>query len=355
MKNFEIDKYLIKDSKTIFQAIEKINEFSTGQALVLFVIDEHDKILGSITDGDIRRSFLKGIKITDNVSMAMNKEFYFIEENDCENVKKIKKLRLENIRILPIINNHRKIINIVNFSEIKTQLPIDAIIMAGGRGTRLHPYTKDLPKPMLELNKKPIIAHNIDRLIYFGVKNFYVSVNHLKEQIINFLNDYYRNKNIKINFLEEDKPLGTIGSVALQKKYLHDDLLVLNADILTNIDFEDFFLSYQKNHSDMAVGAFNVKIDIPYAVMETKGEIIKSFIEKPSYIYHSNAGIYLFKQKFIKKIPSNQPFDSIDLIDDLIKNENIVSHFPIRGYWLDIGNLQNYRKAQEDIEHIKFD
>ena len=355
MKNFEIDKYLIKNSQTIFQAIEKINNFSHGHTLVLFVVDECNKIIGSISDGDIRRAILKGCNINGNVADAMNPNYCFVEKEDINNVEIIKKFRLEDIRILPIINDQKNIVEIINFSHTKTQLPIDAIIMAGGRGTRLHPYTKDLPKPMLELNKKPIIAHNIDRLIYFGVKNFYVSVNHLKDQIINFLNDYYRNKNIKINFLEEDKPLGTIGSVALQKKYLHDDLLVLNADILTNIDFEDFFLSYKKNQSDMAVGAFNIKIDIPYAVMKTKGEIIKSFVEKPSYIYHSNAGIYLFKQKFIKKIPSNQPFDSIDLIDDLIKNENIVSHFPIRGYWLDIGNLQNYRKAQEDIEHIKFD
>lgn len=348
-------KYLISNSKTIIQAIEKINEFSAGQSLVLFVLNDDDKIIGSVSDGDIRRALIKGYKLSDNIQLSMNKKFNFLKENDKNIIQKIIDLRFENIKIAPVLNSDNQLIEILDFNEKKSLLPVDAIIMAGGRGTRLHPYTKDLPKPMLELNKKPIIAHNIDRLIYFGVKNFYVSVNHLKEQIINFLNDYYKNKNVNINFLQEDKPLGTIGSVALHKNYLHNDLLVLNADILTNIDFEDFFISYQKNNSDMAVGAFNVKIDIPYAVMETKGEIIKSFVEKPSYIYHSNAGIYLVKEKYVKQIPANKAFDAIDLIADLIKNEKIVSHFPIRGYWLDIGNLQNYKKAQEDIGHIKFD
>ena len=348
-------KYLISHKKSIIQAIEKINEFSTGQALVLFVLNDDHKIIGSVSDGDIRRSLIKGCSLNDSITLAMYKDFYFISENEDNVIEKIIKLRHENIRIVPIINKKNNLIEILDFNEKKSLLPIDAIIMAGGRGTRLHPYTKDIPKPMLELNKKPIIAHNIDRLIYFGVKNFYVSVNHLKNQIINFLDSYYKNSPINITLLEEDQPLGTIGSIALQKKYLSDDLLIINADILTNIDFEDFFLSYKKNNSDMAVSAFNVKIDIPYAVMETKGEVIKSFVEKPSFIYHSNAGIYLLKEKYVKQIPTNKAYDAIDLMSDLIKKEKIVSHFPIRGYWLDIGNLQNYKKAQEDIEHIKFD
>lgn len=348
-------KYLIYHTQSIIQAIEKINEFSNGQALVLFVLNAEHKIIGSVSDGDIRRSLIKGCKLNDSIVLAMNKEFNFLEENSGNIIEKIIQLRGENIKIIPILNNKKNLIDILDFNEKKSLLPVDAIIMAGGRGTRLHPYTKDLPKPMLELKNKPIIAHNIDRLIYFGVKNFYISVNHLKEQIINFLNSYYKNSLINITFLQEDQPLGTIGSIAIQKKYQSSDLLIINADILTNIDFEDFFLSYKKNNSDMAVSAFNVKVDIPYAVMETKGEIIKSFVEKPSFIYHSNAGIYLLKEKYVSQIPTHQAYDAIDMMSDLIKKDKIVSHFPIRGYWLDIGNLQNYKKAQEDIEHIRFD
>lgn len=347
-----MDKYTINQNATIIDAVKKINDVSDGQALVLFVLNEANQLIGSLTDGDIRRGLLKGFQLSDNIQKIMFREFHYIK--DLKNTKKIKKLKELDLKIIPHVSEGKKLIKLINLEEIKALLPIDVVVMAGGKGVRLKPYTNDIPKPMLELNKKPIIAHNIDSLISYGVKNFYVSVNHLKEQIKNYLDKYYKDKDVNIRYIEESKPLGTVGSVALVEKFENDDILVINSDVLTNIDFEDFYSNYKDFNDDMSVATFNVKIDIPYAVLETKDKRIKSFIEKPTYTYYSNAGIYLFNQKFVKMIPKNEAYDSIDLIEKMIENNKKVSHFPIRGYWLDIGTAQNYSKAQDDIRYIKF-
>lgn len=350
MKNTEM--YTINEDKTIIEALKKINDFSDGLALVLFIINEHSQIIGSLTDGDIRRAILGGATLNDKVTVAMNKNFHYIK--NLHNYKKIKTLKEQRLKIIPNVTEDKKIIQFINLEELKAILPIDAVIMAGGKGVRLRPYTKDMPKPMLELDKKPIMVHNIDRLMDYGVKNFYISINYLKDQIKTYLNKYYKNKDVNIYYIEEDQPLGTIGSAGLVEKYENDDILILNADILTNIDFEDFYLNYKDFNDDMSVATFNVKVDVPYAVLETKEKRIKSFIEKPTYTYYSNAGIYLLKKSFIKLIPKGKAYDTIDLIDGLIKKGKKVSHFPIRGYWLDIGTVQNYSKAQDDIRYIRF-
>lgn len=348
----KIGKYTIEQNSKIIEALAKINEFSAGQALVLFVLNEKSQIIGSLTDGDIRRALLAGINVDEKVTRAMNKDFHCIK--NILDFQKIKTMKENDIKIIPQVTEDNKIIKIIDLKSIKTILPIDAVIMAGGKGVRLKPYTNDLPKPMLELNKKPIIVHNIDRLITYGVQNFYISVNHLKDQIKNYLNKYYKDEDVNIYYIEEEKPLGTVGSVGLIDGLKNDDILVMNADILTNIDFEDFYLNYKNFNDDMSVATFNVKIDIPYAVMETESKTIKSLIEKPTYTYYSNAGIYLLNKKFIKLIPQGEIYDTIDLIEDMIKNNKKVSHFPIRGYWIDIGTAQNYSKAQDDIRYVKF-
>lgn len=347
-----ITKYTIHQSAKIVDAVRQINDFSDGQALVLFILNDNDQIIGSLTDGDIRRGLLKGFQLSDNIQKIMFQEFHYIK--NLKNTQKIKKMKELSLKIIPHVTEDKKIIKIINLEQIKAILPIDAVIMAGGKGIRLKPYTNDTPKPMLELSNKPIIVHNIDRLISYGIKNFYISVNHLKEQIKKYLDKYYKDKDINIQYIEEDKPLGTIGSVRLVENFENDDILVINADVLTNIDFEDFYLNYKDFKDDMSVATFNVKIDIPYAVLETKEKKIKSFIEKPTYTYYSNAGIYLLNKQFIKLIPKNKSCDTIDLIEKMIKNNKKVSHFPIRGYWLDIGTTQNYSKAQDDIRYIKF-
>ena len=257
-----------------------------------------------------------------------------------------------NLKIVPHVTEDYHLIDFIDLTKLKALVPVDAVIMAGGKGVRLKPYTNDTPKPMLELAGKPILAHNIDRLLAFGVKNIYISVNHLKEQIISYVKEHYKNENIQ--FIEENQPLGTIGSVKLVENWHNDDILIMNADVLTNIDFFDFFVNYKNFKDNMSIATFNIRINIPYGILDTTDKKINSLIEKPSFTYYSNAGIYLINREMLKYIPNNEKFDSTDLMEKLIEENLKVSHFPIRGYWLDIGNAQNYAKAQDDIRYIKF-
>ena len=347
---FNISKHTILCNKSIKYALEKINGFGIDSPLVLFVINSEGAIVGTLTDGDIRRGLVNGVSTEECIVKVMKKDYrYFSNLNDYEKFNEYKNLDL---KIVPLVDENQKLMDLINLTKLRAMLPLDAVIMAGGKGVRLKPYTNDVPKPMLELAGKPILAHNIDRLLNYGIKNIYISVNHLKEQIINYVEENYKGKNI--TFIEENEPLGTIGSVKLVENFKHDDILVMNADILTNIDFYDFFMNYKNFKDDMSVATFNIRINIPYGIFDTSDKKINSLIEKPSFNYYSNAGIYLFKKDVLKYIPENSKFDSTELMERLIEESKKVSHFPIRGYWLDIGNAQNYAKAQDDVRYIKF-
>ena len=347
---FNISKHTILCNKSIKYALEKFNRFGIENPLVLFVINSEGAIVGTLTDGDIRRGLVNGVSTEECIVKVMKKDFrYFSNLNDYEKFNEYKNLDL---KIVPLVDENQKLMDLINLTKLRAMLPLDAVIMAGGKGVRLKPYTNDVPKPMLELAGKPILAHNIDRLLNYGIKNIYISVNHLKEQVINYVEEYYKGKNI--TFIEENEPLGTIGSVKLVENFKHDDILVMNADILTNIDFYDFFMNYKNFKDDMSVATFNIRINIPYGIFDTSDKKINSLIEKPSFNYYSNAGIYLFKKDVLKYIPENSKFDSTELMERLIEESKKVSHFPIRGYWLDIGNAQNYAKAQDDVRFIKF-
>ena len=343
-------KNTISQKKSIRYALEKMSSFKSHEILILFVFDGSGKLVGSLTDGDIRRALLKGVSLDDTVDMAMQKDFKYVK-SICD-YEKINSYKQADLKIIPLVTSDYKLVELIDLNKLKAVVPADAVIMAGGKGVRLKPYTNDTPKPMLELAGKPILAHNIDRLLSFGIKNIYISVNHLKEQIIDYIQSNYKEYNIK--FIEENEPLGTIGSIKLVNDWQNDDILVMNADVLTNIDFYDFFQNYKNFKDNMSIATFNIRINIPYGILDTTDKKINSLIEKPSFTYYSNAGIYLLNRDVIKYIPKNQKFDSTELMEKLIEKNKKVSHFPIRGYWLDIGNAQNYAKAQDDIRYIKF-
>ena len=343
-------EHIINQNETIKTALERINGFRLQQPLVLFVADSQDKITGSLTDGDIRRGLVNGVTLDCPVTNVMHKDFKYVK--DLSDYKKINSYKVMDLKLVPLVTKDFKLVEFIDLRKLKAVIPVDAVIMAGGKGVRLKPYTNDTPKPMLELNGKPIIAHNIDRLLSYGITNIYISVNHLKEKIINYIQKNYSDYNIQ--FIEENQPLGTIGSVKLVDEFKNNDVLVMNADILTNIDFYDFFTNYKNFRDNMSIATFNIRINIPYGILDTTDKKINSLIEKPSFTYYSNAGIYLINKDMLKYIPSGEKFDSTDLMEKLIEKGKKVSHFPIRGYWLDIGNAQNYAKAQDDIRFIKF-
>lgn len=348
MRDFE--KHLILTGTTIRSALSTLDKLA--KHAITFIVDKDNKLKGSLTDGDIRRALIKGASIDQAVDDIIQSHPKFIREHQ-DNTTQILAYRENGFRILPIINEEEKVVGIVNFSELKSYLPLDVIIMAGGQGARLRPLTLDTPKPLLKVGEKPIIEHNIDRLRQYGMKNFWISVNYLGEQIESYFGDGAE-KNIHIQYLWEKKPLGTIGAVAQISNFLHDYILLTNSDLLTNLDYEDFFLQCASNKADMSIATIPYTVQIPYAVLETNQGMVTDFKEKPSYTYYSNAGIYLIKKEHLQLIPKDQHFNATDLMEQLIKMGKTVSSYPLIGYWLDIGKHEDYKKAQEDIKHIKF-
>ena len=342
------EKHLILDDATVFEALAKL-DFLAADA-ILFVIDSERKLLGSLTDGDVRRGLLKGFKTDQSVKDFIQKNPKFISKTNYS-LEDIIKFRNGNFKIIPILDDFGKVINVINFRLFKSYLPVDAVIMAGGRGERLKPLTDSIPKPMLKVGDKPIIEHNIDRLINFGIDDFWISIRYLGDQISDYLGDG-KVKGVEINYLNEDFPLGTIGAVGKIQDFKHNIVLVTNSDILTNINYEDFYLSFVNSGADLSVVTIPYDVSIPYAVLETDNEFVVSFKEKPTYTYFSNGGIYLIKKEILRLIPEDSRFDATELMEEIINKGGKVHSYPLHGYWLDIGKHEDFKKAETDIKHI---
>lgn len=346
----EFTRHIISDKASIKEALYGLNSLAVDS--ILFVVDDDYRLRGSLTDGDVRRGFLSGLTSDDLIINFIQPNPKFIRKSDYS-IERIISLREKNFRIIPVVDDDMRIVHVINFRLQRSYLPIDAIIMAGGRGERLRPLTDKTPKPLLTIGNKPIIEHNIDRLISFGIDDFWISVGYMAKKIQEYFLDG-SNKNVKIKYLSEEKPMGTIGSVSLSNEYHHDYILLSNSDILTNLDYEDFFLDFLKEDADLSVVTIPYNVNVPYAVFETQGGRIISFKEKPTYTYYSNGGIYLMRKSVINKIPKDCFFDATDLLQQLITNGCKVHSYPLRGYWIDIGKKEDYEKAQNDIDHIKF-
>ena len=340
--------HLILSGSKIKEALVQLNELS--QDAILFVVDSNDKLIGALTDGDVRRGLLKGFTIKSLVDEIIQKDPRYIRKGE-NNLQKIIEYRRGDFRILPVVDENHKIINIINFRNTKSYLPIDAVIMAGGRGQRLKPLTDTIPKPLLKVGDKAIMEHNLDRLALFGIDDFWISVKYLGEQIEKYFG-LGEDKNIKIQYVKEDIPLGTIGAISKIKNFEHNYILITNSDLLTNIDYEQFFLEFINQEADFAVLTIPYQVNIPYAVLETSNGQVKSFKEKPTYTYYSNGGIYLMKKEMLQFIPSDTFFNATDLMEELIKNNFKVVSYPFVGYWLDVGKHEDFEKAQKDIKNI---
>jgi len=350
MKNFL--KHIIDHTFSIKQALERLNSFTNKDDLTLFVVNKETQLLGTITDGDIRRGLLNNKDLNNSVEEIMYTQFRFLEKSNIS-LDKIQQFRDAEIHFIPVLDENKKIIKILNLSENQSILPIDAVLMAGGKGERLKPLTDSVPKPLLKVGQKPIIDYNLDRLEHYGVENIWISVRYLAEQIIEHLGDG-SSKNLYIQYIKEEKPLGTAGAISLIENFKHDVVLLMNSDLLTNIDFEDFYQTFIESGASMCIATIPYKVSIPYAILETSSHQVLDIKEKPSYIYQANAGIYLIQRKYLSLIPQNEFFDAPDLVQALIKQKEKISYYSILGYWLDIGKPEDFIKAQEDVNHIKF-
>jgi dTDP-glucose pyrophosphorylase/mRNA-degrading endonuclease RelE of RelBE toxin-antitoxin system len=346
MRNYK--DHLVKSGSSVKRALTILNDLS--QDAILFVVDQQEKLIGSLTDGDVRRGLLKGYTVDSKVDEIIQPKPRYIKKGDYS-IQKIIEYREEDYRIIPVVNEENIVVNVINFKHLKSYLPVDAVIMAGGLGQRLRPLTLNTPKPLLKVGSKPIIEYNIDRLAMFGIDDFWISVKYLGEQIQNYFGNG-ASKNISIEYIWEDEPLGTIGAVSKIDNFRHDYILVTNSDLLTNIDFEQFFLEFINQNADLAILTIPYNVSIPYAVLETHMGEVKSFKEKPTYTYFSNGGVYLMKKEMLNYVPKNDFYNATDLMEELIHKGYKVISVPFNGYWLDIGRHEDYEKAQVDIKKL---
>jgi dTDP-glucose pyrophosphorylase len=340
--------HLIFHNATLKEALARLDILAKDA--ILFVIDKNGRLVGSLTDGDVRRGLLKGMGLDSNVLDYIQPNPKIVLK-DSYSIHEIIELRNNHFKVLPVVDRNKTILNIINFDYQKSYLPLDALVMAGGRGSRLKPLTDLQPKPLLKVGEKAIIDHNIDRLRDYGIDDFHISVRYLGEQ----LEEHYKKINlsgVSINFVWENDALGTLGAASLIENFHHDYVLVTNSDILTTLDYEDFFLDFIEKAADMSVVTIPYNVDVPYAVMEIEDGQVKSFKEKPTYTYYSNGGIYIVKKTILQSIPKNQFYNATDLMEQVISDGKRLISYPMRQYWLDIGKPEDFKKAQEDIKHL---
>ena len=270
--------------------------------------------------------------------------------DDIDNVQEIRHQKEMKMKLVPILDEDKQIVDIINLEKFKTRLPVDAVMMAGGKGERLRPLTEKTPKPLLTVGNKAIIDHNVDRLINHGIHHISVTVNYLKEQI----EEHYKEprNGVQIKTVREPKFLGTIGSIKFVPKFYNDTILVMNSDLFTNIDYEDFYLHFQEHDAEMSVAAIPYNVSIPYGILDLDGRNIQGLLEKPKYTYYANAGIYLIKRRALDEIPEETFFNATDLVEKLIEEGKKVIRYPLNGTWIDIGNPQEYQKEQDLVKHL---
>lgn len=344
-----MDNHLISENETVISAFRQMCGFREDP-LVLFVMDNDNHMVGTLTDGDSRRALVAGAKLETPLHDVMHKSFNYLRDDNQHIVEGLKQQKELKMKLVPVLDEEKHIVDIINLDRYKTKLPVDAVLMAGGKGERLRPLTEKTPKPLLPVGNKAIIDHNIDRLISYGVQNISVTVNYLKEQLEEHFAEPHNG--VHVHTVREPKYLGTIGSIRFVKEFHNDTILVMNSDLFTNIDYEDFYLHFKEHDAEMSVAAVPYTVSVPYGIFDLEGRDIQGLIEKPTYNYYANAGIYLIKRSALNEIPEDIFFNATDLIKKLIAENKKVIRFPLNGTWIDIGNPQEYQKANELVKHM---
>jgi dTDP-glucose pyrophosphorylase len=344
--------YIIRQNKTILDAYKQIDSVSGYGAKVLFVSDDNEKIIGSLTDGDCRRAIISGKSLETKISDVMLKTFTYLRKGiyDIERINKIKKLGLQ---LIPQLNEDGSLYNILDFTSGRSFIPVDAVLMAGGKGERLRPLTLEIPKPLLKVDNKPIIDYNVDNLLHCGVEHINITVNYLAEQLEAHFSELNKEDSAEYTCIHEPKFLGTMGAVQFVPHWYNDTVLLMNSDLFTNINLEFFYRQFIESNADMSVACVPYDVNIPYGIFDfDENYNVIGLKEKPSYNYYANAGIYLFKREIIDLIPKNVMFHSTDMLELLLKKGKRVTHYAITGYWIDIGKPEDFKKVQEFARNI---
>jgi len=346
----DIQTLFINRDTSIRQAIEKLDK--TAKRILIVV--ENNKLIGVVTDGDIRRWILKSGDLSYSVNKIMNiRPIYLDEENKVKANEMMKKYRIEAI---PLVNEYNEVVDIIFWNDLydnkfkySNTKNIPVVIMAGGKGTRLHPYTKIIPKALIPIGDIPIVERIINKFLEFEFNNFYITINDKKEIIKAYFN---QELSYNISFLEEEKPLGTAGSLSLLKDSVVNTFFVSNCDILVDANYSKIF-EYHKKHNNKITAITALKnYVIPYGVFNLNEDgNINSIDEKPKCEFLVNTGMYVLEADVLKYVPKNEYFDMTDLISNCLSNGEKVGIYPVTdNNWLDMGEFKEMNRMMEKLE-----
>lgn len=345
----KVNRICLGPDSTIREALEVIDRGVMQIALVT----ENDRLLGTITDGDIRRGFLQGKTLDDSIVGIFNDNPIKGSVNSSrEDIVQLALAR--GIKQVPVVDDEGRLVGLEYIDDYLrvTEKPNLVVLMAGGLGTRLRPLTENVPKPMLTVGSRPILETIIESFSQCGFRNFLLSVNYKAEQIIEHFKDGSR-FGVSIDYLKEKKRLGTAGALSLMPEAPEHPFIVMNGDLLTGLNFEHLLNYHVHTRADASMCVRDYEFQVPFGVVETKGARITTIVEKPSHHFYVNAGIYVLQPEVISMVPADTFYDMPQLFQDLIDSGKKVCSFPVKEYWLDIGRPTEFEQAQEEYgEHF---
>ncbi|MFS8541204.1 MAG: nucleotidyltransferase family protein, partial [Tissierellales bacterium] len=333
----KLDTILISIDCTIREVLEKLDIGAKG---IVLVVDRDKKLIGTITDGDVRRALLKGYSIDDNIDSIIHKNpICVLQGTDRQKIKDI--FIKKAVKQIPVVNENGMVVDLIGINDILIpegkENPV--VIMAGGLGTRLKDLTKEVPKPMLKVGQDPILYHIINNFKRYGYNRFLISVNYKAKIIENYFQDGYA-YGVKISYIREKERLGTAGGIKLAEEYLSKPFFVINGDIFTNLNVDNMMKYHLDNQFDMTIAVRKYVYQIPYGVIETKDNVVKNIKEKPEKEYLINGGIYCLNPEIVKLIPDGRYYEITDLINTCIYKGLKVGYYEIKEYWMDIGKIE---------------
>ncbi len=342
-RNIPIENICVTTSSSLKYVLEVIDR--TALQFVLVVKDDAS-LLGVVTDGDLRRAILKGDSLDAPVTSVMNSTPEVTVEGESKS-SMIRRMKELNIHFLIKVNHDRHVLGIVHFTDLVTpdvrKNPV--VIMAGGKGTRLGTLTQTCPKPMLTLGKKPILERIVENLIEHGFSEFYLSVNYLKEHIIDYFGDGER-FGARIQYLHEEKPLDTAGSLSLLDPLPKEPLLVMNGDIFTDLDFGELIDKHQKSGADCTLCLREMSYQVPFGVVDLASDgTVHAIREKPTTTYMANAGMYVLNPEVLSMVPKGEPYLMTTLMEKILSSGKKLASHIVDGLWIDVGRPEDFERA----------
>lgn len=344
----------ISPSASLFAALEALNALSGSGVMTLLAVDARGRLCGTLTDGDIRRALLRGTSMQARVADVMRTDFRALRSGQTDPSADYDEFCRLGLSLIPVTDADGCLVDVIDTRLVKAMLPLSAILMAGGRGERLRPLTLSIPKPLLPVGGKPIIDYNLALLRKNGITDVTVTVNYMAEQLERHFAEPV--EGINVHTVRETEPMGTIGAASLIGGHRPDGhTLVMNSDLLTSFALRDMWTVHASGGNDVTIAAVPYNVSVPYALLDIdeEGGCVAGLREKPLMSYYANAGIYIFANHVLAKIPDHGRTDAPDLIADVIKHGGRVGYFPLSGTWVDIGTPADYRHACELVDGFK--